>query len=653
MKKNRMPLVLAGALLLGAGAYTVWRIAPVRSLEPQPRKIRCYQDSMHPWIQSDQPGKCTVCGMDLTPIYEGESGAKLPTDSVVLNSGGVTVLNVQTDEVRRQPLTLTVRVAGTLDADETRTTIFAAPAAGRIESLAVEYAGLEIEEGQRLLTFYSPELIAQRRQYVVRGRSTVSVSQTTPLGIHENEGAIHGRRLSHGAMLAPGLPPVRSEGGSDPYYCDLLAPQSGTVVDRNVFPGQYVAEGDRIFKIVDTSVLWFRFDVYERQLGWLQPGQPMRVIVPAVAGKEFTGVLSWIEPTIDVNTRTAKVRAELSNPKVGPSGREQRLLRLGMSADGFVIAEIPDVLAVPRSAILSPGGRAHAYVEASTGAYTMHELTLGRQGDTHCEVLEGLQEGDRVVTSGNVLIDAQAQFTRNPELPPPLTDPVSARTSSPAFTSPAPVGLALSEHPSLEQRSGTRPALPKPVRSHNNRTPEAMDRMTQVLASRLADQHRAEVTRPMAGHANAVSAGQLTETQRKAAESFLKIADGVSRALAADDLAQFNQQFKSLPVVLQPLQKELAAPNPWQKTIERLAESSRSPAPVKNLAEAREWFLPFSTAAVGLAGELRRGDSAFTRLKIYHCPMAPKPGLWLQSEGPLANPFYGAKMLTCGEEVKP
>jgi hypothetical protein len=125
----------------------------------------------------------------------------------------------------------------------------------------------------------------------------------------------------------------------------------------------------------------------------------------------------------------------------------------------------------------------------------------------------------------------------------------------------------------------------------------------------------------------------------------------ISGALAADNLTQFKAHVARLPTVLAPVQKDVAGPMHWEALLEPLAALSKGDPP-KNLEQARKSFLPFSTAAVALVKRIRQDLPAFPRVKIYHCPMAPKPGLWMQAQGPLANPFYGAEMLRCGEEVK-
>jgi len=752
-------LLLLGLLALGLIANFLWRGSSFRSSHAPEQKVLFYQDSMHPWVKSGQPGKCTICSMDLTPIYEGQTGFGLSNNLVVLSSNSITVLNVQASDVKRQPLRSTLRVAGTLEANETRKTIVSAPAPCQIEAMAVEYAGVEVEKGQPLISLFSPELV-QKAGYF---RGTTANPRYSPVGL---------------------APPKDS---SNPYSRELSAPQSGVVVERNAYVGQYVAEGEKLLTIVDASVLWFRFDVYERQLSWLETGQKIDVVVPAVPGKVFPAVIAFLEPTLNEVTRTVKVRADVNNPVAAGKSGAHRLLRFGMYAEGRVRADVPDVLAVPRTAILFPGGAAYAYVDRRNGAYERRQVKLGRQGDELWEILGGLDEGDRVVTAGNVLMDAQAQFNQGGELddvavtgttslepaapsgpgtgamdhastasgtamPAPdeepraaaqagVAEPLAGVASTPSVlpdmgtnvmssaavpgiprgegaqtptnrpltraalssarmaykeemwrnrmaliaaahergdtnaTSPAadrlaaapvmapsetpPPAMAAPTEATPEMGANAAPSAPaEPVTGPNRsqsssnavRSYREADAAPRALSAEMRQLRMAAIAEASAKQATNVTS--LSMNQRQALAAFVAEAGGISRALAADELDKFNQQVVRLAAVLQPLQKELAAPHRWQGLVERLAGSSGNAAPAKDLAEARKWFLPFSTAMVELAKQLRKEDSAFTSLKIYHCPMAPKPGLWIQSKPPLANPFYGAKMLTCGEEVR-
>ena len=766
---------LSALLVLGlTGGFLVWQSIPARASSTDGRKVRYLQCPMHPWVKSDQPGKCTICGMDLTPVYEGDAGAGSTDDIVVPSANSVTVLNVQTDEVKRRPLNRIIRVAGILEANESRTAIISSPAPSRIQDVAIEYTGVEVEEGQKLITLLSPELV-QKRAYL------------NSIG---NPHTVDGKPLSYVVM------------GSDPFSSILVAQQAGTVTQRNAFVGQYVSEGEKLLTIVDASVLWFRFDVYEQQLPWIEIGQKIEVSAAAVPGKVFPAVITFIEPALNEATRTVKVRADVDNPAVVINGHRQRRLRFGMYADGLVQSTVPDVLCVARTAVLFPDGTPYVYVDRGRGAYERRRVRLGRQGDESWEVLHGLEEGDRVVASGSVLIDAQAQFARG-DIPGDMpaedvapapqggSKPVShaavdkvrrgirdemrnqrtaaiaetngqtiADKSNPAANQPDAMAVGPTEQPpssgpsmppakqpqmetmampvkpgQQSTQTGGAPTVVQPARTRIdvlNARRNAKDELWNMRLTAIAAAHGQNLDgsaaaipdepEPAGGaaHDNAMTqpdgaqpqpkpgvadamirpavqspaspgrsvqtarlntytpadrenirqtlmetrtvstsganaqktaeSGGLTESQQQALTAFLTLADGISQALAADDLETFNQRAAQLATLLPSLQKELAPPHPLAVSIAHLAGASQA-KPAPDLGEARSRFLPLSTAAVELVRALRKTAPEFSGLKIFHCPMAPEPGLWVQAKGPLANPFFGPKMLKCGEEV--
>src|SRR5437763_1614880 len=206
---------------------------------------------------------------------------------------------------------------------------------------------------------------------------------------------------------------------------------SCTVVSRHVYEGQYVKEGDRLFELGDFSTMWFQFDAYERDLPWLREGQEVEVTTPAAPGKVYVAKISFIDPNLNDSTRSAKVRVEVPNPIVEQEGRKRRELYRRLYAEATVKVDVPNVLAVPRSAVLSPGAQAVVYVDKGGGAYEQRRVRLGRVGDDSWEVLEGVAEGERVVTAGNLLIDAQAQLNQsvNASEPGPTISQTPARGS--------------------------------------------------------------------------------------------------------------------------------------------------------------------------------------------------------------------------------
>ncbi len=366
-------------------------------------KVLFYQSPMHPWIKSDKPGNCTICGMKLVAVHEGEQSLSGDSSAVVsLSPSIINVLNVETAPVEMLPLHRTLRVSGTIDDDDTRHRRLSAYVDGRIEHLGVRYIGAEVREGELLATLYSPALLTARDEFILLSRQSAS-----PTRDHLLKAARE--RLVRLGLTDAQITKLPSQ-TNPPDHVEILAPMSGTVVSRNVYEGQYVKEGDVLFEIADFSKMWFVFDAYERDLPWIAPGQMVEVTSPALPGQAFRAPIDFIDPNLDPETRSAKVRVIIDNPLVGEGAEARRLLLHKVYGDGVIHVETAPVLAVPRSAVLSPGGNAFAYIAEKTGGYNPRQVKLGRAGDNVWEVTEGLREGEYVVTTGNLLIDAQAQL---------------------------------------------------------------------------------------------------------------------------------------------------------------------------------------------------------------------------------------------------
>lgn len=403
-----VPLVVL-ALLAGCGK---------KDTAQSERKVLYYQSAMHPWIKSDKPGRCTVCGMELTPIYEGESGIDAGGDMISLSETSVRVLNVQTTEVKTQALTKSLTVAGTMEQDDTQRRVLSAYIGGRIEKLNVGFVGAEVKAGEPLAEIYSPMLLQAEREY-----RTVA-SATNP----ELRAAVVSRLRQMG--LTPEQIAALPEKPAEALTSQILAPISGTVTDKKIYAGQYVQEGERLFELADFSKMWFQFRAYEPDLPWIRVGQKVDVSTPSLPGKTVTGVIKFIDPNLDEATRATKVRVELENPIV--AGR--RLFLYRSYAEGVAQLEAPEVLAVPRSAVIQTGPEAIAFVDQGGGGYARRVLQLGRRGDALIEVLGGLSAGDKVVVHGNLLIDGQAEMNRSFATHPPTTETTNTSSAYPALT---------------------------------------------------------------------------------------------------------------------------------------------------------------------------------------------------------------------------
>ncbi len=394
MKRLVYPIVM-----LAIGAAASWYARPLltslnsNESPTSERKILFYQSAMHPWVKSDKPGNCTICGMKLVPIYEGEKGFMATGDDVTLDQNFIQVLHVQTDEAKPRVLVKTLQVAGMVDDNTAKHRVLSAYLDGRVDALHVNFVGAEVEAGQPLADFYSPTLLQAEREY--RQLS----------GELRNSTALRLRQMGLTTTQIEALP----QKPSDALTSQILSPASGTVIARYVYNGQYVKEGDKLFELADFSTMWFIFDAYEQDLPWLHVGQEVSVTTTAVPGKVFTGKVAFIDPTLDDASRSAKVRVELENPL--ENGHRHLLHKL--YADGAVMLDAPTVLTVPRRAIIETGPESVVYVEASSGRYERRAVKLGRRGDTLVEVLSGVAASDKVVTNGNLLIDGQAEMNRS------------------------------------------------------------------------------------------------------------------------------------------------------------------------------------------------------------------------------------------------
>lgn len=567
--KTFLTIVLT-AIIAASAAWFALRYAPPAAppaASATTHKLLRYQCAMHPQVTSDKPGRCTICGMELTPIYEGDSSSTAAgaDNVVVLTQSQIQVLHVQTAEAGIRPLTRTLRVAGVIAEDSSRHRVLAAYVDGRIDHLSINYIGAEVAAGQPLAEFYSPTLLQAEREYRQLGGE---LRQGTALRLRQ-------------MGLAPAQISAIDQKSADALTSQILSPISGTVVAQAVSAGQYVMTGERLFELADFSTMWFVFRSYEQDLPWLQSGLNVKVTTAAIPNKQFAGTIAFIDPNLDEATRSASVRVELPNPLVNG----KRALLNHLYADGAVELEAPAVLSVPRSAVLITGPEAVVYIEAEGGAYERRVVQLGRRGDTEQEILTGLKPAERVVTNGNLLIDGQAEMNR-------------------AFMPPA-------------ASAATKPA--------------------------------ATATPPAA----------LTDTQTASVSQFIKLADALAAALAADDLAAFTTASQPAMETTSALVVQLRPTGADGKALDAL-DAARHFHGIDDLQGARVAFHAFSMAATAVLESLRK-TAGTPDFQVYECPMVnqvlpnvPKKARWIQTaKRTLANPFFGTDMPDCGIEIKP
>jgi len=369
-----------------------------------PKQI--YQSPMHPWITSDKPGRCTICGMPLVLVtLDDEEETNTPTDSesaaatgvplVTLTAAQHSVSGIQTAPVVRGTLTRTLRVNGTIEDDETRHRILAARVPGRVETLHINYVGAEVRAGEPLAELYSPEVLTAQRNYLEHLSAGEAFAATARAAARE--------RLLELGLTPDEIHTLETTRTASPTHT-VRAPLSGTVVARAAYEGQYVSVNDPLFELCDLSRLWFIFDLYEPDLAWVTVGQEVEVELPSLPGEVLRAAIDFIDPNLDPVTRTARARVVLDNA-------HGRLLRR-QTATATVRAAYADRLLVPRSAVLQHNGKPLVFVEETPRRYAARAVTLGRNGKTEVEILSGLSAGERVVVEGGLILDGQAQLAQ-------------------------------------------------------------------------------------------------------------------------------------------------------------------------------------------------------------------------------------------------
>jgi Cu(I)/Ag(I) efflux system membrane fusion protein len=358
---------------------------------------RVYQCPMHPWIKADKAAKCTICGMDL--VAAKASDAPAPAGVVALSASIINAIGVETTVVSEQPLTRTVRVNGAIEDDDTRHRLITARAEGRVEKLHANLVGAPIRKGEPLYELYSPELQAAQRELVQIAKAGALTASALPAAR---------ARLEKMGLSAAQLDELVKTG--EPHLVTTVyAPDDGTVVAKSIYEGQWIKTGDTLLQIADFARMWFVFEAYEQDIPWLHLGQTVQITTRAVPGEVIEAPIDFIDPNFNEATHTTKVRATLPNPHPNSLGEKHQLFHRVL-AEARVLVESPAVLAAPRSSILDAGLGPVAYVDLGSGHYAQRKLRLGRRGDSLAEVLDGLKAGERVVTSGALLIDAQAQL---------------------------------------------------------------------------------------------------------------------------------------------------------------------------------------------------------------------------------------------------
>jgi membrane fusion protein, copper/silver efflux system len=422
------------------------------SLKSAPATEEVYTCSMHPQVRMDKPGKCPICGMPLIPANAAETAKDAPP-SLMLSEHALSMASVETTPVTYRNLTRDLRAVGKIQYHEPSLFTITARVDGYAEKLFVNVTGVNIKAGDHLAEIYSPDLLTIEHELLINLRSD-----------------------SSDFLIESSKNRLRNKGLTDKQITDLIAakkvtdritlysPITGTVIEKMIVQNSSFKAGEVLYRIANLDVVWVNLEIYEYDLAWIRYGQKVELTTESYPGKVFTGTVTFIQPVFNEETRTIRVPVyvENKNHALKPGMYVSAVIKTRMGPDGEAAAtgvegkftcpmhpqvlkdeagacpvcgmpleKIPDgshaehahahsagkdLLAIPVSAVLDSGTRRIVYVEKGHGTFESREVTLGPRSDSYFPVLDGLAEGENVVTRGGFLIDSQFQVTGHPSL---------------------------------------------------------------------------------------------------------------------------------------------------------------------------------------------------------------------------------------------
>jgi RND family efflux transporter MFP subunit len=401
MTRREKYLIAAGIVLgllvagLIAGGFRILRpergIASVEGSAPTADEPRSAQrDSQHE--QHDQGGRTNA-----------ESPS--PAARVQLTEDEQRSIGVQTTVVRHREIQRQLLAVARVEQAETQLANISARVGGRIDKLRLDYTGQAVGRGQALAEIYSPEVLSSAEEYrlaLENRKRLASSAETEAVSGADALVTASRRRLELWGLTAAQINAIAS---SEKPQLDLTiySPASGIVIERKVTQGQYVNAGDVLYTISDLNTVWVKADIYQGDLGRVRVGQAVEISSDSVPGAKLQGHVGLIEPMVDAQTRTTAARIQVSN-------RGMRL-RPGMFVNARFATRGEHTLAIPRSAVVDTGTRKLVYVVKGKDMFEAHEVELGAGGEDYYPVMRGLQEGDRIVTQGNFLLDSQTRIS--------------------------------------------------------------------------------------------------------------------------------------------------------------------------------------------------------------------------------------------------
>jgi membrane fusion protein, copper/silver efflux system len=381
------------------------------SFDPKPategqagRKIIHYRNPMGLPDISLVPKKDSM-GMDYIPVYEGDQD---DGNTVKVSAGRLQRSGVKTELVGKQPVSQIIKAPGVIAFDETRLSVVAMRFDGFINKVMPVTSGTHVRKGDPLMSVFGQDLLNASVQIIVEevtGWKGPEDQKATAPGMRRDPRAraVGARRRLENLQVPSEVIEEIKRTRRVPDAITWTAPQDGIITERKAVDGQAFKAGEVLFRLADHSVVWVMVDIPEGDVGIVRPGQAVTVRSKAYPGRLFKGKVGVVYPHLMKETRTARVRIELSNPD------------LALLPDMYADVEIATgshepLVAVPVSSVIDSGSRQVVIVDLGDGRFEPRDVKLGRRGTEYVEIVEGIHDGDTVVVNGNFLIDAESNL---------------------------------------------------------------------------------------------------------------------------------------------------------------------------------------------------------------------------------------------------
>ena len=411
-------LIVLSAAFLGGYAYKAIKTNGSVSTS-NGRKVLYWVDPMHPAYKADKPGVAPDCGMKLVPVYadggspspassgepaRGNEIGAMPVGTVQITPEKQQLIGVTYGNAEKTGGSRTIRAVGKVAFDETRIQHIHTKVEGWIDKVFVDYTGQLVTKGQALMTIYSPEMLASQRELLLAAKARDTMKNNPlPIAFDQSESLLQAarRRLELWDLSEAQVDQVLKT-GQPIKDITLYSPIAGYVTDRKAFPQLKVMPETDLYTIVDLSGVWIMADLFEYEAPNIHVGERARVSLPAAPGRTFSARINYIQPQVDPTTRTLKVRLDMDNPGL--------VLKPDMYADVELQVSLPAQLSVPADAVLDAGERKTVFVDRGNGFFEPRLVTTGERSGDRIQILSGLSGGERIVTSGNFLIDSESQM---------------------------------------------------------------------------------------------------------------------------------------------------------------------------------------------------------------------------------------------------